>query len=61
MKKQCSSPFWESDARKRRVKKVAHNAHLAQDLQFLAPGHSIRNRNRPAKQVGDQRWLNQHS
>ena len=34
---------------------------LAQDLQFSARTPTIRNRNRPAKQVGDQRWLNQHS
>jgi hypothetical protein len=34
---------------------------FAQDLQFLALPPTIRNRNRPAKQVGDQRWLNQHS
>jgi hypothetical protein len=41
-------------------KNVAHRAYLAQDLQFLAQTHTIRNRNRPAKQVGGQRWLNQH-
>ena len=34
---------------------------IAQDLQFLAQTHTIRIRNRPAKQVGGQRWLNQHS
>ena len=41
--------------------KVTQTAHLAQDLQFVAPTHTIRNRNRPAKQVGGQRRLNQHS
>ena len=40
---------------------VAQCATLAQDLQFRAEHPTIRNRNRPAKQVGDQRWLNQHS
>ena len=40
---------------------VAYVARFAQDLQFLAQHPTIRNRNRPAKQVGDQRWLNQHS
>ena len=34
---------------------------FAQDLQFPALPPTIRIRNRPAKQVGDQRWLNQHS
>jgi hypothetical protein len=41
--------------------KVTHIAPIAQDLQFSAPTHTIRNRNRPAKQVGGQRRLNQHS
>ena len=43
------------------VRFLAHRGHLAQDLQFRAGTHTIRNRNRPAKQVGDQRRLNQHS
>ena len=34
---------------------------FAQDLQFPTMPRTIRNRNRPAKQVGGQRWLNQHS
>jgi len=34
---------------------------FAQDLQFLLIAPTIRSRNRPAKQVGDQRWLNLHS
>jgi hypothetical protein len=33
----------------------------AQDLQFPTKPRTIRSRNRPAKQVGGQRWLNQHS
>jgi len=36
-------------------------AHLIQDLQFPSMPRTIRSRNRPAKQVGNQRWLNQHS
>src|SRR5579863_7953486 len=46
---------------KRGAKFLTHRAPCAQDLQFLAKTHTIRNRNRPAKQVGDQRWLNLHS
>src|SRR5271170_1116003 len=34
---------------------------FAQDLQFRTKPRTIRSRNRPAKQVGGQRWLNQHS
>ena len=30
-------------------------------MQFLANIHTVSNRNRPAKQVGGQRWMNQHS
>src|SRR5579863_1719583 len=41
--------------------RLACRACGAQDLQFLARTHTIRNRNRPAKQVGNQRWLNLHS
>src|SRR5215469_2064017 len=37
--------------RKGRDKFLTHCAHCAQDLQFLAESHTIRNRNRPAKQV----------
>src|SRR5579863_1672206 len=40
---------------------VTHLVCPAQDLQFLAGRHTIRNRNRPAKQVGNQRRLNLHS
>src|ERR1700739_3916956 len=40
---------------------LAHPRAPAQDLQFLANIHTVSNRNRPAKQVGGQRWLNQHS
>jgi hypothetical protein len=32
---------------------LAHCAGSAQDLQFRAGTHTIRNRNRPAKQVGN--------
>jgi hypothetical protein len=42
-------------------KTLSHVSDSAQDLQFLAMSPTIRNRNRPAKQVGSQRWLNQHS
>jgi hypothetical protein len=45
----------------RRRKKLTHLATIAQDLQFFAKNPTIRNRNRPAKQVGSQRWMNQHS
>ena len=40
---------------------LPHLAAPAQDLQFLGVQPTIRNRNRPAKQVGGQRWLNLHS
>jgi hypothetical protein len=40
---------------------LAQPTHPAQDLHFLARTHTIRNRNRPAKQVGGQYWLNLHS
>jgi hypothetical protein len=46
---------------KRGLGKLPQLGPFAQDLQFLALTPTIRNRNRPAKQVGDQRWLNQHS
>jgi hypothetical protein len=42
-------------------KTLPHCAAFAQDLQFSARTPTIRIRNRPAKQVGDQRWLNLHS
>src|SRR3974390_2386673 len=41
--------------------KLAHCAPFAQDLQFGSQHPTIRNRNRPAKQVGGQSWLNLHS
>jgi hypothetical protein len=40
---------------------LAHLACSVQDLQFFVGTPTIRNRNRPAKQVGNQRWLNLHS
>jgi hypothetical protein len=40
---------------------VAQRGPSAQDLQFHPMPRTIRIRNRPAKQVGNQRWLNQHS
>jgi hypothetical protein len=40
---------------------VPQHVSSPQDLQFSARALTIRNRNRPAKQVGDQRWLNQYS
>jgi len=43
----------ECATQKRWAENVAHRSHRAQDLQFSAQTHSIRNRNRPAKQVGD--------
>ncbi len=46
---------------KRGLGKLPQLAPFAQDLQFLALTPTIPIRNRPAKQVGDQRWLNQHS
>ena len=46
---------------KARRKNVPQLARLAQDLQFHARTPTIRYRNRPAKQVGGQRWLNLHS
>src|SRR6266571_7778949 len=51
----------ESIPEKTGLKFLPHSAHCAQDLQFFATHHTIRNRNRPAKQVGNQRWLNLHS
>ena len=44
-----------------RLKLLTQMSQAAQDLQFLAKTHTVSNRNRPAKQVGGQRWLNQHS
>ena len=44
-----------------RAKNVSHLGYPIQDLQFFASTPTIRNRNRPAKQVGGQRWMNQHS
>ena len=46
---------------KRGLGNLPQPATFAQDLQFSARAPTIRIRNRPAKQVGDQRWLNQHS
>jgi hypothetical protein len=40
---------------------LSHMSSLAQDLHFLPGPPTIRNRNRPAKQVGSQCWMNQHS
>jgi hypothetical protein len=60
----CHPPtglFRVTTSKKQQRNLVAHPACPAQDLQFLARTHTIRIRNRPAKQVGDQRWLNQHS
>src|SRR5215469_2743430 len=51
----------DSIRKKTKCKFVTHHAVCAQDLQFRASLRTIRNRNRPAKQVGDQRWLNLHS
>src|SRR6266567_1123900 len=51
----------ESIREKRESKFLTHRAPCAQDLQFFATPHTIRIRNRPAKQVGNQRWLNLHS
>src|SRR5215472_5361516 len=58
------SSFYSScgiNSGKGRDKFLTHCAPCAQDLQFRAKTHTIRIRNRPAKQVGDQRWLNLHS
>ena len=55
-----SVPFW-APIPENRPKNVPHLACVAQDLQFLRATPTIRIRNRPAKQVGDQRWLNLHS
>jgi len=54
-------PFWAGRSPNERRKTVPQPAHLAQDLQFPSMPRTIRSRNRPAKQVGGQRWLNQHS
>ena len=54
-------PFWAGRAAMGRPKTVPQPAHLVQDLQFPTMPRTIRSRNRPAKQVGSQRWLNQHS
>jgi hypothetical protein len=54
-------PFWASRSLKARRNTLPHLAHLAQDLQFRRATPTIRIRNRPAKQVGSQRWLNLHS
>src|ERR1700733_14954604 len=37
---------------------IAQSGHVAQDLQFRARTHTIRNKNRPEKQLGNQRRLN---
>ena len=54
-------PFRVAASQNAGSKKLPHRAAFAQDLQFSARTPTIRIRNRPAKQVGDQRWLNQHS
>jgi len=54
-------PFRTRISQNAEPRNLPQRAAFAQDLQFLALTPTIRIRNRPAKQVGDQRWLNQHS
>ena len=49
-------------ARKSRRSLLTHRAMLShKTCNSAAHHHTLRNRNRPAKQVGGQRWLNLHS
>jgi hypothetical protein len=57
----CFVPIRVKASRNGRLGKLPQLGPFAQDLQFPALTPTIRIRNRPAKQVGDQRWLNQHS
>jgi hypothetical protein len=52
---------WACAFKKQWLGNLAQQSPIAQDLQFSSAAPTIRNRNRPAKQVGGQRWLNQHS